>query len=85
MISTINKYLDNAIKYFSIATSKEQDDINNILHNINNNILHQKEVNRLVKYSKRYKVITVANAMNTTSRLNKLYRKPLTIDNSDIV
>ncbi len=85
MKDTINKYLNNTIKYFSIATPKEQDDINKILHNINNNILHQKEVNRLVKYAKRYKVLIEANAINTQSRLNKLYRKPITIPNSDNV
>lgn len=80
----IDKYLNDAIKYYQLGSSKERQDINTILHQINTTTIDIKQANRLTKYAKRYKVLIEANHINSQSRLNKLYRKPLTSSNLDI-
>ena len=81
----IDKYLDDAIKYYQLGSNKEREDINNILHQINTNTVDTKQAKRLAKYAKRYKVLIEANHINSQSRLNKLIRKSVTTPNSDIV
>ncbi len=81
----IDKYLDDAIKYYQLGSSKERQDINQILHQINTNTIDTKQAKRLERYAKRYKVLIEANHINSQSRLNKLKRSPLTSPNSNIV
>lgn len=81
----IDKYLDDAIKYYQLGSSKERQDINNILHQINTNTIDTKQAKRLEKYAKRYKVLIEANHINSQSRLNKLIRKSVTTPNLDSV
>lgn len=80
----IDKYLECAIKYYQLGSSKERQDINKILHSINTNTITIKQAKRLEKYSKRYKVLIEANHINSQSRLNKLKRSPLTSPNQDL-
>ena len=81
----IDKYLDDAIKYYQLGSSKERQDINQIMHQINTNTIDTKQAKRLERYAKRYKVLIEANHINSQSRLNKLKRSPLTSPNSNIV
>lgn len=79
----MQEYINNIIQYYNIATSKTKKDINTLLLKCKDGNLSQKEVDRLKRYSFRYKMIIEANHINSQSRLNKLYRKPLTHPNSD--
>lgn len=81
----VDKYLDDAIKYYQLGSSKERQDINKILHQINTNTITTKQAKRLERYAKRYKVLIEANHINSQSRLNKLKRSPLTSPNQDLV
>ena len=81
----VDKYLDDAIKYYQLGSSKERQDINQIMHQINTNTIDTKQIKRLERYAKRYKVLIEANHINSQSRLNKLKRSPLTSPNSNIV
>lgn len=79
----MQEYLNNLLEYYKIAPSKTKKDINTLLLKCKDGNLSQKEVDRLKRYNFRYKMIIEANHANTTSRLNRLYRKPLTHPNSD--
>jgi hypothetical protein len=79
----MNKYLNNVLEYYKIASSKTKKDINTLLLKCKDGNLSQKEVDRLKRYSFRYKMIIEANHINTMSRLNKLERKSLTTPNSN--
>ncbi len=79
----MEEYLDNLLSYYKITNNKTKKDINNLLLKSKDGNLSQKEVDRLKRYNFRYKMIIEANHINTQSRLNKLYRKPLTHPNSD--
>lgn len=81
----VDKYLEDAIKYYQLGSTKERQDINKILHQINTNTIDTKQAKRLERYAKRYKVLIEANHINSQSRLNKLKRSPLTSPNSNIV
>lgn len=81
----MQEYLNNILEYYKIAPSKTKKDINTLLIKGKDGNLSQKEVDRLKRYSFRYKMIIEANHINTTSRLNRLYRKPLTSPNSDML
>ena len=81
----VEKYLDDAIKYYALASYKERQSINKLLHQINTNKYTDKQAERLRTFARRYKVLTEANHINSQSRLNKLFRKPLTSPNDDIV
>ena len=81
----VDKYLDDAIKYYQLGSTKERQDINKILHQINTNTIDTKQAKRLERYAKRYKVLIEANHINSQSRLNKLKRSPLTSPNQDLV
>lgn len=81
----MQEYLNNILQYYKIAPSKTKKDINTLLIKSKDGNLSQKEVDRLKRYSFRYKMIIEANHINTTSRLNRLYRKPLTSPNSDML
>lgn len=81
----VDKYLEDAIKYYNLGSPKERQDINKILHQINTNTIDTKQAKRLERYAKRYKVLIEANHLNSQSRLNKLKRSPLTSPNQDLV
>jgi len=82
----IDKYLDDVLKYYEISSNKTKVAINKLLHQINtSNSPTEKQIESLKKYAFRYRMINEANKLNTDSRLNKLYRKPLTSPNSNIV
>lgn len=81
----MQEYINNIIQYYNIAPSKTKKDINTLLLKCKDGNLSQKEVDRLKRYSFRYKMIIEANHINSQSRLNRLYRKPLTSSNSDIL
>ena len=81
----VDKYLEDAIKYYNLGSTKERQDINKILHQINTNTIDTKQAKRLERYAKRYKVLIEANHLNSQSRLNKLKRSPLTSPNQDLV
>jgi predicted Zn-dependent peptidase len=85
-LNLISNHLDNLIKYYDISSNKVKKDINKILLKIHKEKpLTQKEVERIKQYSFRYRMIIESNHTNTTARLDRIYRKPLTSPNNDIV
>ena len=80
----IDKYLDDVIKYYELSSNKTKTAINKLLHQINTSDQPtEKQLASLKKYAFRYRMINEANKINTDSRLNKLFRKPLTSPNND--
>ncbi len=75
-----SKDIYNITKYYNLATKKVQLDINKLLKK---DKLTSKQFKRLKTYSFRYKMIIQHISDNTDARLNKLYRKPLTVPNND--
>lgn len=75
------KDITNIIKYYDISNDTTKQDINKLLNKSNPTT---SEINRLKRYSFRYKMIMQHISDNTDARLNKLYRKPLTSPNKDI-
>lgn len=80
----IDKYLDDVIEYYKLSSNKTKTAINKLLHQMNtSDSPTEKQIESLKKYAFRYRMINEANKINTDSRLNKLYRKPLTSPNND--
>ena len=75
------KDITNIIKYYDISNDTTKQDINKLLNKSNPTA---SEINRLKRYSFRYKMIMQHISDNTDARLNKLYRKPLTSPNKDM-